>query len=77
MRAAWTVAMDDALCQRWRRCIFCSEAADRVELRSLASGYALTFGLCTRCLNADATAQRRQALVEQHAQRARQGAGEP
>jgi hypothetical protein len=69
--ADWAVQFDDLLCLRWRRCIFCCAAADRHELRYLDTGpdtgYAMTLGLCAKCVKADATEQRRQALVERHA----------
>jgi hypothetical protein len=63
MRADWTVPFDDLLTQRWLVCIFCGQAADRVELRSRAQGDALTMGLCARCTRSDATRARRRSPV--------------
>jgi hypothetical protein len=71
MRPDWTVPFDDMLCLRWRTCVFCGQESDRVELRYLASGYAMSMGLCQRCVRADATEARRNALVAQQAQRGR------
>ena len=46
-----------------------------MELRTATAGdCALTFALCRPCDESDPTEQRRQASVEEHAQRARLGA---
>jgi hypothetical protein len=62
----WTVPFDDFLVQRFLVCIICAQPADRQELRS-SGDFALTLGLCYRCVKADTSEQRRQAVVEEHA----------
>lgn len=65
----WVVAFDDQLTERWRSCIWCRADARRLELWSAADGFALAIASCHACLATASTGQRRQALVEAHAQR--------
>ena len=75
MRPDWTIAFDDILTMRFRRCQWCSQPADELDLWSGPSGDAITVALCRRCRDADVTGARRNALVEQHAQQRRQAGG--
>jgi hypothetical protein len=56
--------IDDFLCERWLTCIWCGARGVKMELRSAANGWAMTFTLCRPCYDADPTEQRRQAFVE-------------
>ena len=61
----WTVAWDDLFTLRWRACIFCRAAAQRLELRALATGHARTMAVCGPCLKHPEVEQRLLALVQE------------
>jgi hypothetical protein len=63
MRADWTVAMDDALTLRFRRCCMCMQAADRFEVWTDDHGEAAYLALCGPCLTRDVGGTRRDALL--------------
>jgi hypothetical protein len=74
MRSDWTIPFDDILTMRFRRCQWCTQPADQLELWSGPTGDAITIVDCPRCRHADPDGQRRNALVAQQvAQRAQAG----
>jgi hypothetical protein len=64
MSADWTIPFDDVLTLRFRTCMLCAQAADRLELWTAASDEAMALALCWQCLARDARGTRRSALVE-------------
>jgi hypothetical protein len=48
----WTVALDDALCERFPRCIDCGQAAQRLDA-FLVGGLVVTVSRCERCFVKD------------------------
>ena len=52
MRADWTVAIDDALCERFSVCLVCGQRAQRMDLWWVGT-VPLAVSRCVRCADQD------------------------